>query len=179
VRPGSASGFGLLAIHLEAAAGFRIRHGDAVAMDLALSATVAMLLRLISPADCERIVVTIEAIGLPIASSLLSPELCSSALDDAVKHRGGRLNLPLPSAIGEARFVTSRADLPLQVLEEALAILGERAAAQAASRRQSFMSGASESASGISSRSNMPRTSSRANHRVSMTSLGSGATSSG
>lgn len=112
---------------LEAATGFEIRHGEAVAVDLVLTATIATLLGLLPLAECERIASTIAAIGLPVASPLLSLELCSAAVEDAVRHRGGHLNLPLPSAIGEVTVLKQRGDLSTAVLEEALAVVGERA----------------------------------------------------
>jgi len=104
---------------LEAAARFTIRHGEAVAVDLALSATLAARLGFLATGTSERIRRLIATAGLPITSDDLTAELCRDALAEAVRHRGGRLNLPLFDAVGHARFVDT-SQVVDQVLELAL-----------------------------------------------------------
>lgn len=108
---------------LEAAGGFSIRHGEAVSVDLALSATLATELGILDPRDRDTIVETLRAIGLPVTSPLLTPAMCSAALDDAERHRGGRINLPLPVCIGEVAFIASKSDVPAAAIRRALARL--------------------------------------------------------
>ena len=110
---------------LEAASGFRIRHGEAVAIDLALSATIAARLGLLPERERDRIVDLIVAAGLPTTSSHLTAELCREALADAIAHRGGQLNLPLFEGIGRPRFVDEPATVE-RVLEPALEDLRAR-----------------------------------------------------
>jgi 3-dehydroquinate synthetase len=104
---------------LEAASGFRIRHGEAVAIDLALSAAIAARLGLLPEQERDRIVGLIVAAGLPTTSSHLTAELCCAALADAIVHRGGQLNLPLFESIGRPCFVDEPETIE-RVLEPAL-----------------------------------------------------------
>ncbi len=87
---------------LESASGFSIHHGEAVAVDMALSAALATNLGLLAEATRNQILAVILDIGLPVWSPLLTVELCQSALAQAALHRGGNPNLILPTAIGES-----------------------------------------------------------------------------
>jgi 3-dehydroquinate synthase len=100
---------------LEAAHGFRISHGMAVAVDLAFSAAIAVELGLSSQSEFERIVETLRQARLPTCSPLLTRSLCVEALEDARRHRGGAVNLVVPTGIGNVRFVPER-----QALDPAL-----------------------------------------------------------
>ena len=90
---------------LEAASAFSIAHGEAVAIDMAVSAAVALHLDLLDASDYERIVHLLRAIGLPVWSPLLTPALVERALAHARRHRGGLANLVVPTAIGAATFI--------------------------------------------------------------------------
>jgi 3-dehydroquinate synthase len=90
---------------LEGESAFSIAHGEAVAIDMAVSAAVALHLDLLDVSDYERIVHLLRAIGLPVCSPLLTPALVERALAHARRHRGGRANLVVPTAIGAATFV--------------------------------------------------------------------------
>jgi 3-dehydroquinate synthetase len=107
---------------LEARSGFRITHGEAVAVDMALSCVIAVELGLMSNHAARRFIALLERVGLPVSSPLLSAELCREAMACATAHRGGSLNLVLPCAIGHATFVDNDA-LAHGVLERALAKL--------------------------------------------------------
>jgi 3-dehydroquinate synthetase len=111
---------------LEAVTRFALPHGQAVAVDMALSAVLAAELGLLQPEVCQRILWAIAAAGLPIHSAHLTPSLCREALHEATRHRGGALNLVLPVAIGKATFLESAADLPHLVLERAIQRLAQR-----------------------------------------------------
>ena len=90
---------------LEAASNFSISHGEAVAIDMALSAVLGNKLGLLSDEASTRILHVLIDLGLPIWSPLLSFELCQNALIDMALHRGGRPNLVIPREIGAADFV--------------------------------------------------------------------------
>jgi 3-dehydroquinate synthase len=107
---------------LEARSGFRLSHGEAVAVDMALSCVIAVELGLMSNHAARRFIALLERVGLPVGSTLLSAELCREAMACATAHRGGNLNLVLPCAIGHATFVDNDA-LAHGVLERALAKL--------------------------------------------------------
>ena len=90
---------------LEAAHRFRISHGMAVAVDLALSAAIAFELGLASQSEFERIIETLRQARLPTSSELLTITLCRKALEEAKRHRAGAVNLVVPTGIGEVAFV--------------------------------------------------------------------------
>jgi len=111
---------------LEAASGYQLPHGEAVALDMLLSTSVAVERGLCQQDDLARILVAYLRVGLPIAHPLIEPGLLTSAMQDARAHRGGDLNLVLPTRIGEATFVQ---DVKLETIVAALnriACLSER-----------------------------------------------------
>ncbi|HEY4882589.1 MAG TPA: sedoheptulose 7-phosphate cyclase [Myxococcales bacterium] len=108
---------------LEGAMGFEIQHGEAVAIDMALSATIARSLGLIAPEACERILRVLRTASLPTFARRLDVPLCREALIEASRHRGGAMNLVVPAGIGRAVFLKHCADVPDSVLEHALASL--------------------------------------------------------
>lgn len=117
---------------LEAACDFAMHHGQAVAIDLALTVTLAEALGLMPGADRDRVVRLLRATGLPTTSRLLTPELCREALREAARHRGSALNLVLPVEIGKASFLERLEDLPPEALDAAVERLAREAAADAA-----------------------------------------------
>jgi 2-epi-5-epi-valiolone synthase len=107
---------------LEAASGFRLSHGEAVAVDMALTCMIADTLGLLRRSDATRFVATLCQLGIPAFSSLLTVELCQAAVHSAIAHRGGKLHLVVPTSIGAAQFVESEA-VPAPVLRAALSRL--------------------------------------------------------
>lgn len=105
---------------IEARSQFAIHHGEAVAVDLCLSATIAAQAGLMSWDARERVVELVWQIGLPIFTPVLTEELCIRALGEAARHRGGQTNLVLPSTIGRGVFVDDVRDLPATALTAAL-----------------------------------------------------------
>jgi 3-dehydroquinate synthase len=82
------------------------RHGQAVALDMLISAMIAWRKGFLSRADRDRIVRTIGTLGLKLWSPVLEDrELMRRALWDAALHRGGRQYVPLPyQEIGKVTF---------------------------------------------------------------------------
>jgi 3-dehydroquinate synthase len=107
---------------LEARSGFSISHGEAVAIDMALSSVIAAELGLCAPSAVRRFIALLARVGLPVGSPLLDLGTCREALRAASAHRGGRLNLVVPTQLGAATFVGAEA-LEHGVLERALAAL--------------------------------------------------------
>jgi len=113
---------------------FQVSHGVAVAVDIALSSAVAFELDLLSLEDRNRILRSLRNSGLPICFPRLTAENCVKALDEIEAHRGGHLNLVVPSGIGRVLFITEKRSLPSSVLQRALRFLD-----QAASERAFFV----------------------------------------
>lgn len=105
---------------LESTSEFKIAHGEAVAIDMAASASIAMQLGLLSSVDCRRILKILSAIGLPLWSPLLTLELATQALKEARCHRGGTTNFVAPVGIGEATFLDLRSGQIANLLQNAI-----------------------------------------------------------
>lgn len=112
---------------VESMSDFQVSHGVAVAVDIALVSAVAFELDLLSLEDRNRILRSLRDAGLPIYSPLLTAENCVRALGEIEAHRGGHLNLVVPSGIGRALFITEKHRLPLSVLQRALRFLDQEA----------------------------------------------------
>lgn len=113
---------------VESALSFDIHHGEAVAIDLALSACIAEAVGVLGAAGCERIIAALRSASLPIWTPALDLDLCRGALTEACRHRGGAMNLVIPAGIGRIVFLRGRDQLPDDVLERALSALAARAA---------------------------------------------------
>lgn len=117
---------------LEAASGFSLLHGEAVAIDMAFSTVVAQQRGWLPNEVGERMVKLLLDAGLPVWSPLLTPTLCFHSLKETVRHRGGKLNLVVPTAIGQALFCEHVEDLSTLDITRAI---GTLEAAQAKSGR--------------------------------------------
>jgi 3-dehydroquinate synthase len=110
---------------LESASQFRMTHGEAVAVDMALSCMIASEFGFIKDPETARILNAIRGAGLPLFSPLLTQGLCEDALDHSVRHRGGMLNLVVPALVGAATFVPRREDVGPALLGRAIVGLRE------------------------------------------------------
>ena len=122
---------------LESLSGYRLLHGEAVAIGLALDATYAREIGLLAPGTCARIVRLLEALGLPIFAPELADHLDSPehprcvlrGLDEFREHLGGELTIMLPGEVGRGIEVH---EMDLDVVRRC--ILAVRASARAAYR---------------------------------------------
>jgi 3-dehydroquinate synthase len=112
---------------LEAAMDFNIHHGEAVAVDMALSAAIARCLGLIHRDIFDRIVTLLRSASLPIYTPELDVGLCLEGLQECRRHRGGSINLVVPAGIGRTVFLKRAEDVPKSILVEALQILRRHA----------------------------------------------------
>jgi 2-epi-5-epi-valiolone synthase len=110
---------------IEAASSYAFHHGEAVAIDLAMSATISAELGLLAEAERETIIAALIAAGLPIFTELVSEQLCLKALRDIALHRAGSMNLVIPVGIGRAIFLEHEDELPLAVLRRSLKRLAQ------------------------------------------------------
>ena len=94
--------FGHWSAHrLESLSRHRLRHGEAVAVGIALDCAYSRLSGLLDEADLERVLALLQALGL----DLWVPELARTAavvegLDEFREHLGGRLTITLLRGIG-------------------------------------------------------------------------------
>jgi 2-epi-5-epi-valiolone synthase len=112
---------------LETASGYAHAHGEAVAMDMALSSCLSNELGILGAAEFERILTLLEVVGLPVFdASLFSVELLWQALREVNVHRGHHINLVIPARIGEGMFLRGLEDVPREALARAIRRMAER-----------------------------------------------------
>jgi 3-dehydroquinate synthase len=90
---------------IETTTDYAVSHGEAVALDMLLSATIAARRQLCDVTLVTRLIRLYQKIGLPTMHQCLSPLLIERALIDARLHRSGALNLVVPTGIGTADFL--------------------------------------------------------------------------
>ncbi len=90
---------------LEQLSGFALRHGEAVAIGMALDATYSCLAGMLSRTDCERIIDCLEKLNLPIYTPELEEAELLDGLQEFREHLGGRLTVMLLTGIGQGREV--------------------------------------------------------------------------
>jgi 3-dehydroquinate synthetase/quercetin dioxygenase-like cupin family protein len=136
---------------IETASGYRLAHGEAVAVDMAISATIAQMLGICSADDRDRIVDLLTDLGLPVFDrATCRPELMRTALTSAWERRGRHLNLVVPTTVGDFTFIRDLADVPDPVLVEALARLDRRNTDHSGASMPSHHSGQTEPTSSMS-----------------------------
>ncbi|WP_316527958.1 sedoheptulose 7-phosphate cyclase [Kitasatospora brasiliensis] len=81
-------------------------HGEAVAIDMALTTVMGRLRGDVTKYQAERVLTLMEQLRLPLWTEVLArPGILDGALADTVRHRDGQQRLPLPVGIGHHRFV--------------------------------------------------------------------------
>lgn len=98
--------FGHWAAHkLEHLTDFKVRHGEAVAIGIALDSTYSWLKGLLSKKDLQRIIYLIQALGFELYVPELSGEELLKGLEEFREHLGGELTIMLLEGIGKGREV--------------------------------------------------------------------------
>ena len=93
--------FGHWSAHkLEELTGGRIRHGEAVAIGIALDSLYSYRLGLVREFDLRRIFATLEGIGFELYHPALGEINVAKALKEFQEHLGGELSIPLLNGIG-------------------------------------------------------------------------------
>ncbi|WP_272975772.1 3-dehydroquinate synthase [Deinococcus geothermalis] len=121
--------FGHWAAHkLESLTAYTLRHGEAVAVGLALDCTYAVLKGLLPEADWRRVLDLLLALRLPVyvpelgtsAQDPADPMSVLSGLNEFREHLGGRLTVPLLTAVGQ---MTEVHELDLGLLRRSVGLL--------------------------------------------------------
>ncbi|MEW2621591.1 sedoheptulose 7-phosphate cyclase [Streptomyces sp. NPDC048106] len=95
-------------------------HGEAVAIDMALTTAIARRRGLVAEEEQRRVGGVMRRLRLPQYHPVCEVHSLAEALEDTVRHRDGLQRLPLPVGIGSARFVN---DVAVDEIEQALATL--------------------------------------------------------
>lgn len=99
---------------LEMAALPELLHGEAVAVDMALSLVLAAQRELITPEELARALGLVEAYGLPTQHPQCNEDLLMKGLADSTSHRDGMQRVPLSRGIGSAVFVNDLTRLEIR-----------------------------------------------------------------
>ncbi len=122
--------FGHWAAHkLEVLSNYRLGHGEAVAIGIALDSRYAALSGLLTDDEATRIVQALTAVGLPVWDPLLESKTGSGkfeilkGLEEFREHLGGILTVTLPQGIGNKLEVhTMDSDLVMAAVDHLKAI---------------------------------------------------------
>jgi len=132
--------FGHWAAHkLEQLTHHRLRHGEAVAIGLALDTTYSYLIGSLDESTWERILDLLQRLGLPLYDAALRPRRGGfkgvlAGLEEFREHLGGELTIMLLRGIGQ---VYDAHDIDGRVMIRSTQLLSERRATPAARRRAS------------------------------------------
>lgn len=103
---------------LELAPETPLRHGHAISVDMAFSATLAWTKGLITPADHDRILRLFSRAGLTIDHPLFDEVLLAKGTDAIIKTRDGKLRAAIPAPLGQCIFLN---DITAEDMNRALA----------------------------------------------------------
>jgi 3-dehydroquinate synthase len=124
--------------HIEAATEYALRHGEAVAIGVALDLCIAAELGVVSRDELESVLDAMERAGLELWHDVLTARGASGELELMVglerfrEHLGGELTLAMPDGLGRRRDIH---ELRRDTVARALARLERRDSACAAAMR--------------------------------------------
>jgi 3-dehydroquinate synthase len=90
----------------ETLSAYSVGHGQAVALDISLCVVMSWRAGTLSTADRDRILTLLGRAGLATFSPLVSLDVCLLGIEEAMRHRGGSVNLVVPTGVGNAIFVS-------------------------------------------------------------------------
>lgn len=85
---------------LEQLSGLRLRHGEGVAIGIALDSTYALLDGMLGADDWRRVLALFEALGFDLVTPELDDPALLAGLDEFREHLGGQLTITLIDGIG-------------------------------------------------------------------------------
>lgn len=97
----------VLAHKFESMTNYELAHGEAVAIDILLSAYIAHERGMLSHEDFDRIVGLHSKLKLPYSHPALNPGRAWEGLEESKAHKGGRLMMVVPIGIGRTAFIDS------------------------------------------------------------------------
>jgi 3-dehydroquinate synthase len=98
--------FGHWAAHkMEHLSGYEIRHGEAVAIGIALDSTYSFLKGMITADELDRIIAVIRSLGFQLYHQVLSGPMLLKGLEEFREHLGGQLTIMLLTELGKGKEV--------------------------------------------------------------------------
>ncbi len=111
--------------YIESTSNYTLLHGDAVAIDMAISIVLARRLERMKAADADRALGTMGRLGMLDGWPEIDPVGLWASLAFVRAHRGGKLHLVVPAALGKHAFVDDLSAIGVDGLADVLAELGE------------------------------------------------------
>ncbi|MDG2129347.1 MAG: 3-dehydroquinate synthase [Fuerstiella sp.] len=109
---------------LEVMTGFELRHGEAVAIGVAVDTIYSSMAHGLSPADADRILDCLEQLGLLLDHpALQDTEALFSGLEEFRQHLGGRLTVTMLDGIGRPIDVH---EIDHELMRQAISVVAER-----------------------------------------------------
>ncbi|MGR3174416.1 MAG: sedoheptulose 7-phosphate cyclase [Candidatus Scalindua sp.] len=102
---------------IEISSKYAVPHGEAVGIDILISCFLALKRGILIKKDYDRIFSLIKLIGFTNTHNLPPSKEIHSSLEEIRNHRGGNLNLVLPSRIGSSIFSN---ECSIEELEESI-----------------------------------------------------------
>lgn len=90
---------------MEMIPGIGLLHGEAVAIDVALSLLIAQRRGLLSSWEVDRVFKIIKKLDIPCYAPLLSLDVLWDGVQERALHRDGRQRIPLPNSLGKCCFI--------------------------------------------------------------------------
>jgi len=98
--------FGHWAAHkMEHLSKYEIRHGEAVAIGIALDSTYSFLKGMITSTELDRIIAVIRSLGFQLYQEVLSGPMLLKGLEEFREHLGGQLTITLLTKLGTGQEV--------------------------------------------------------------------------
>lgn len=102
---------------IESLSRYRIRHGEAVSIGMAIATHLAVQYGCVSEPDYRRMVSLLKDIGLPIFDNCCKPEILYQKIySDILPHKGGKLFLVVFTSIGDGNFIDDVASVDINML---------------------------------------------------------------
>ncbi|MDP1714214.1 MAG: sedoheptulose 7-phosphate cyclase [Anaerolineales bacterium] len=98
----------------------QLLHGEAVLIDIVISAILARARNLLSKQELNRIFDLIAKLGIVLNDDLVNPDLLRKTLEERTYHRNGLQRVPLPDGLGNCIFVN---DIKFEEIQSACKIL--------------------------------------------------------
>jgi len=109
---------------LESLSHYRLRHGEAVAIGMALSSSLATAAGYLPRGDLRQLLTLLKEVGLPVYDAVCDPDVLWRKLhDDVLPHKAGHLHLVVPRPIGAGAFIESIDEIGLGMLRDSCAEL--------------------------------------------------------
>jgi len=109
--------------NIEVSTNHQVLHGEAVAIDIAISSAISKKLGVLTEKDFFRLIAVVKKCGLDILHPAIGAGMLLKGLESIIAHRNGELNLVIPAGIGACEFLRDPKEVNEMLILEALELL--------------------------------------------------------